>query len=334
MKRMSPIFTRALAGWVVALLLAACGGNAATPAQTTAGLEKPMLTVGFGPFAGNDVANRLPDFAKKHGLTVQTTIIRAGADLLTALYTGQIDSALLTYTYLYQSLDRGTPVVALASNVKGGTTILMSKKLGIAAGDYPGLKALVASRAASGKKLVFASNKPSINYAVGYLDLTSHGIDMHQLDYKDSIDLTVLPQMVASGQADLSFMGEPQGTLAERLNLGSAFATPAKAVNTEFLALKTFADKYPRTAKALVASIFDASAYLKSHLDETARDVAHFSGVAEDVATDALKRYTLDSRLDLPAAKELAGLLYREGLVKTDYSDKIKEYLLTNLQPS
>lgn len=334
MTRWTPRRMRVLVLAIAGALLVGCGGAQSSPGPAASGLEKSTVTVAFGPFAGNDVANRLPDFAKKHGLTVQTTIIRAGADLLTALVTGQVDVALLTYTYQFQALDRGTPVVALASNVKGGTTILMSKKLGIQPGDYNALKALIASRAASGKKLVFTSNKPSINFAVGYLDLATHGIDMHQLDYKDSIDLTVLPQIVSSGQADFALMGEPQGILAERQGFGVTFATPPKAVNTEFLALKSFADKYPKTARAVVASIFDASAYLKAHPDETAKDVAHFSGVPGDVAADALKRYTFDSRLDPAAAKELAGLLYQEGLVKNDYGNRVNDYLMINLQPS
>jgi len=65
-------------GLVVALALfaAACTGSAPAPGaakdKTTAGdtakLEKTKTVLGWGMYAGNDVANRLPVFAKMIGL--------------------------------------------------------------------------------------------------------------------------------------------------------------------------------------------------------------------------------------------------------------------------
>lgn len=324
------------------LLLTACTAAAPEPAKDTAGAgapgkpEKAKMVLGWGMYAGNDVAYRLPEFAKKNGLEVELLSVRAGPDLLTALVNGQVDVALLTYTYLFQSLDQGLDMVAIASNIKGGTRVVTAEKLAVASGDFKALQELAKQQAASGKKLVIVASKPTINYTLGYLSLVQNGVDVDGLfDFQDVPDFSLHTQMLSSGAADIIITGEPGAALAVAKGWGRSFHypydTPAGALNTEFLALRSFAQQNPNTARALVRSIRETSAYLSSNKEENVKDVVNFTGLDAALAREALNNVTPDVSLDFVAAKTLAKTLFEKGLVKKDYSEGLESRLLTDL---
>ena len=327
---------------VLALMAAACTAAPPEPARDKAAAgatgkpEKAKMTLGWGMYAGNDVAYRLPEFARNNGLEVELLSVRSGPDLLTALINGQVDVALLTYTYLFQSLDQGLDMVAVASNIKGGTRIVTSEKLNLAAGDFKGLQELAQQRAASGKKLMIVASRPTINYTLGYLSLTQNGVDVDGLfDFQDVADFSLHTQMLSAGAADLIITGEPGAALAVGQGWGRSFHypydTPAGALNTEFLALRSFAQQSPNTARALVKSIRETSAHLSANKEENVKDVVNFTGLDAALAREALNNVTPDVNLDVGAAKTLAKTLFEKGLVKKDYSEGLESRLLTDL---
>jgi ABC-type nitrate/sulfonate/bicarbonate transport system substrate-binding protein len=244
--------------------------------------------------------------------------------------------ALLTYTYLFQSLDQGLDIVAIASNIKGGTRIVTSEKLPVAAGDFKALQELASQRAASGKKLIIIGSKPSINYTLGYLSLVQNGVNVDGLfDVQDVADFSLHTQMLSSGAADLIITGEPGAALAVGKGWGRSFHypydTPAGALNTEFLAQRSFVQQNPTTARTLVKSIRDASAYLSANKEENVKDVVNFTGLDPALAREALNNVTPDVNLDVNAAKTLAKTLFGSGLIKKDYSEGLENRVLTDL---
>jgi NitT/TauT family transport system substrate-binding protein len=317
------------------LFLTGCGGSSSAPAGSTA-LEKTSITLGWGKFAGNDVANRLPDFSKKYGLTITLQPVNSGPDLLTGLVTGQIDVALLTWTYLFQAQDKNIDVVAVASNIKKGTGLVVNKKLGLTPGDYNALLTLAQQRAASGKKLRFIGAKTSINFTLGYLSLKQHGIDVDKLmDIQDVPVASLHPQLMQQNAADLESTGEPYA--AQAVLNGSAdlfsypYDTPAGALNTEFLALRNFVTKNPNTAKAFVNAVKDTASYLNAHQSEEATDVVNYTGLPQAVVDAALKDVQPNVQLDLNAAKALATAMFDQKIVQNDYSSKIAKLAYPNL---
>lgn len=330
---------RLLAALAVALVgigTSGCGGSNEPAASSGSALEKPSLVLAWGKYAGNDVAYRLPEFASKYGLKVELLEVRSGPDLLTAVATGQADVGLLTYTYLFQALDQGIDLTAIASNVRGGTRILISNSLQVPPGDYGELKKLAEARAAAGQKLKLIGSKPSINYTLGYLSLEQNGMDVEQLfDFQDVADFSLHAQMLNAGAADLVVTGEPGAAQAVVNNWGRTFDypynTPAGALNTEFLAKKSFVTDNPNTAKAFVKAVSDASAYLAQNKEENVSDVVQFTGLEPTVAREALNNVTPDVRLNVDAAKALAKTLFEQNLVKKNYAETLDQHVETGL---
>jgi ABC-type nitrate/sulfonate/bicarbonate transport system substrate-binding protein len=330
-------------GMIAALTLLAAACTPApqvAPDKSGAGApgkpETSKVVLGWAPYANGGVGYRLPEFAKKHGIEVESVVIRAGPDLLTAVINGQVDVGILTYTYLLQALDQGVDMAAVASNMKGGTRIVTSEKLNLAAGDFKGLQELAQQRAASGKKLTIVASRPTINYTLGYLSLTQNGVDVDGLfDFQDVVDFSLHTQMLSSDAADLIITGEPGAALAVGKGWGRSFHypydTPAGALNTEFLALRSFAQQSPNTARALVKSIRETSAHLSANKEEHVSDVVKFTGLEAPLAREALNNFTPNVSLDVGAARTLAKILFEKGLVKNDHSEGLESRLLTDL---
>lgn len=329
----------AIAGAIVFLAVAACGGSGSAPSSQGQGsnaLEKPSLNVNWSKFAGNDAGYRLPDFAKKYGLQINLVEAASGSDALTAILSGQTDFGQCTYTYLFQGRDQGADMVAIADNATGGTAIVTSNKLNLAPGDYNALLALAQQRASSGNKLKLLTNNVSINYALGYLSLKKHGIDVDKLFTIDNvISFALHPQQLGSGADDIAITGEPGATQIVDKKLGKFFSypydSPAGSINTEWCALRSFVTKYPNTAKAVVKAIYDTEKYLSSHPQEEAQDVVNFTGLDPSTAAGALKDVHHPGQLDVAGCNALAGQLYQFKLVKNDYTGKCASFVLTDL---
>jgi ABC-type nitrate/sulfonate/bicarbonate transport system substrate-binding protein len=319
------------------LATAACGGGSSNSgAGSSTKLEKTTLNVNWSKFAGNDAGYRLPEFAKKQGLEVNLIEAATGSDTLTAIVSGQTDFGQCTYTYIFQGRDQGADMVAIASNATGGTAIITSNKLNVAAGDYDGLKALAEQRAASGNKMKLLSNNVSINYALGYLTLKKHGIDVEKLFTLDNVlNFGIHPQQMSSGADDIAITGEPGATTMVSKKFGKLFAYPydsaGGSINTEWCALRSFATKYPNTAKAAVKVINATKQYLTANPKEETQDVVNFSGLDPAIAADALKNVKHPQELNVAGCDALAQVLYDFKLVKNNYSGKCSSFLLTDL---
>lgn len=319
---------------ILTVMAIAWGGGAARGASVA--LEKPDIVLGWGKFAGNDVANRLPEFAKKYGLNIHLQPTASGPDQLTALVTGHMDVVLLTWTYLFQAQDSKLDVVAIASNIKKGTAIIVNSKLGVRGGDWMGLAALAKQRAVAGHKLRFVGARTSINFTLGYLSLKQHGVDVDRLmDIQDVPQFPLHPQLMQQNAADLESTGEPFATQAVLNGSAILFAypydTPAGTLNTEFLTMRTFVTKAPRTARAFARAVRDTAAYLKAHPGEEVEDVINYTGLARDVVEVSLKDVEPSASLDLKAAAELAATMHRQKIVRQDYSGVIDRLAYPNL---
>jgi ABC-type nitrate/sulfonate/bicarbonate transport system substrate-binding protein len=331
---------RRLAG-VGAVLVAAvaCGGGStgtSTASAPPAQLEKTTLNVNWSKFAGNDAGYRLAGFAQKYGLQINLVEAASGSDALTAIVSGQTDFGQCTYTYLFQGRDQGADMVAIANNATGGTAIVTSNKLNLGSGDYVALKTLAEQRAASGSKLKLLTNNVSINYALGYLTLQKHGIDVNSLFTIDNVlNFGLHPQQLASGGDDIAITGEPGATTIVAKKFGKFFANPydsaGGSINTEWCALRSFVTKYPNTAKAAVKAIYDTENYLTAHPSEEAQDVVNFTGLDSAIAADALKNVHHPGKLDVTGCDALGQVLFDFKLVKNNYSGKCSSFVLTDL---
>lgn len=255
--------------------------------------EKPNLAIGFIPLTdcASVVMASVKGFDKKYGLTIKPSKEASWAAVRDKLVNGELDAAHVLYGLVYGvQLGIGGPkkdMAVLATINNNGQAISLSNQLkakGVK--DGAGLARLVK---AEPREYTFAQTFPTGTHAMWlYYWLAAHGID----PFRDVKNIVVPPpQMVANmrvGNMDGFCVGEPWNARAIRDNIGFTAVTtqdvwkdhPEKVLGTT----AEFVQKYPNTARAMVAAVLDASKYIDAmaNRSEVAKVIAAKSYVNTD----------------------------------------------------
>jgi nitrate/nitrite transport system substrate-binding protein len=255
--------------------------------------EKTDVKIGFIPLTdcASVVVAAAKGFDKQYGITITPSKEASWASVRDKTVNGELDAAHVLYGLVYGvHLGIGGPkqdMAVLANLNHNGQAITLSNQLrakGVT--DGASLARLVT---AEPKEYTFAQTFPTGTHAMWlYYWLATYGID----PFRDVKNITVPPpQMVANmrlGNMDGFCVGEPWGARAIRDNIGfTAAATqdiwedhPEKVLGTT----AEFVQKYPNTARAMVAAILDASKYIDDmkNRNEVAKLIAGKSYVNTD----------------------------------------------------
>ena len=233
--------------------------------------EKPEVKIGFIPLtdcASVAIAAEM-GFDKKYGLKITPSKEASWAAVRDKLVNGEIDASHVLYGLIYGvqlGLSGPKKDMAILMNLNhNGQAITLSNQLkekGVKDGTT--LKALVDKEK---REYTFAHTFPTGTHAMWiYYWLAAHGIH----PFADVKTITVPPpQMVANmrvGNMDGYCVGEPWNARAIHDNIGFTAITtqdiwkdhPEKVLGTTL----EFVQKYPNTARAMIAAILDASKYI------------------------------------------------------------------------
>lgn len=233
--------------------------------------EKPEVKIGFIPLtdcASVAIAAEM-GFDKKYGLKITPSKEASWAAVRDKLVNGEIDASHVLYGLIYGvqlGLSGPKKDMAILMNLNhNGQAITLSNQLkekGVK--DGATLKTLVDKEK---REYTFAHTFPTGTHAMWiYYWLAAHGIH----PFADVKTITVPPpQMVANmrvGNMDGYCVGEPWNARAIHDNIGFTAITtqdiwkdhPEKVLGTTL----EFVQKYPNTARAMIAAMLDASKYI------------------------------------------------------------------------
>ena len=256
--------------------------------------EKPEVKIGFIPLtdcASVAIASEM-GFDKKYGIKITPSKEASWAAVRDKLVNGELDASHVLYGLIYGvQMGIGGPKkdMAVLMNLNhNGQAITLSNQLkekGVV--DGKSLKALIDKEK---REYTFAHTFPTGTHAMWiYYWLAAHGIH----PFNDVKTITVPPpQMVANmrvGNMDGYCVGEPWGARAIHDKIGFTAATtqdiwkdhPEKVLGTTL----EFVQKYPNTARAMVAAILEASKYIDTMTNRT--KVAGIIATKSYVNTDA-----------------------------------------------
>ena len=256
--------------------------------------EKPEVKIGFIPLtdcASVAIASEM-GFDKKYGIKITPSKEASWAAVRDKLVNGELDASHVLYGLIYGvQMGIGGPKkdMAVLMNLNhNGQAITLSNQLkekGVV--DGKSLKALIDKEK---REYTFAHTFPTGTHAMWiYYWLAAHGIH----PFNDVKIITVPPpQMVANmrvGNMDGYCVGEPWGARAIHDKIGFTAATtqdiwkdhPEKVLGTTL----EFVQKYPNTARAMVAAILEASKYIDTMTNRT--KVAGIIATKSYVNTDA-----------------------------------------------
>ncbi|MBD7977441.1 CmpA/NrtA family ABC transporter substrate-binding protein [Serpens gallinarum] len=248
--------------------------------------EKTDLKIGFIPLTdcASVVVAATQGFGSKYGLNIIPSKEASWAGVRDKLNTGELDAAHVLYGMMYGAqLGVAGPqrdMAVLMGLNQNGQAITLSKQLrdaGVTTGEQ-----LAAHVSQSPTPLTFAQTFPTGTHAMWlYYWLAAHGIN----PLSDVKTITVPPpQMVANmrvGNMDGFCVGEPWGARAIFDKVGFTAATsqqiwpdhPEKVLGTT----RSFIERYPNTARALVMSLLEASQFIDASVENrksTARLIA------------------------------------------------------------
>jgi len=247
--------------------------------------EKTEIKIGFIPLTdcASVVMAAEKGFDKKYGIKIIPSKEASWAGVRDKLSNGELDAAHVLYGLIYglqlgvggQKKDMAV-LMSINNNGQGITLSNQIRAKGVT--DGAGLAKLVK---AEPKEWTFAQTFPTGTHAMWlYYWMGTYGID----PFRDVKVITVPPpQMVANMRVDKMdgyCVGEPWNARAIHDKIGFSAATsqdvwtdhPEKVLGTTL----AFAQKYPNTARAMIAAILDASKYIDtmSNRSETAQVIA------------------------------------------------------------
>jgi len=247
--------------------------------------EKAEVKIGFIPLtdcASVAIAAE-KGFDRKYGLKITPSKEASWAGVRDKLVNGELDASHVLYGLIYGlQLGVGGPqkdmAVLMNLNHNGQAITLNNQIKAKGVTDGPGLARLVK---AEPKEWTFAQTFPTGTHAMWlYYWMATYGID----PFKEVKVITVPPpQMVANMRVDKMdgyCVGEPWNARAIHDKIGFTAATtqeiwadhPEKVLGTT----AEFVQKYPNTARAMIAAILEASKYIDTmaNRSEVARIIA------------------------------------------------------------
>lgn len=268
--------------------------------------EKEEVRVGFIPLTdcASVVMASVLGFDKKYGIKIIPSKESSWASVRDKLVNGELDAAHVLYGLLYGvhlgigGNKKDMSVLMTINN--NGQAISLSKQLADkGAVDGSGLAKLIRTEK---REYTFAQTFPTGTHAMWlYYWLAAHGIN----PFQDVKVITVPPpQMVANmrvGNMDGFCVGEPWNHRAIADGIGITATTsqdiwkdhPEKVLGTT----AEFAQKYPNTARALVAAVLEASRWIdaslsnKNKMAETIADKSYVNTSVDVINQRILGRY-------------------------------------------
>lgn len=268
--------------------------------------EKEEVRIGFIPLTdcASVVMASVLGFDKKYGIKIIPSKESSWASVRDKLVNGELDAAHVLYGLLYGvHLGIGgnkKDMAVLMTINNNGQAISLSKQLADkGAVDGAGLAKLIRTEK---REYTFAQTFPTGTHAMWlYYWLAANGIN----PFQDVKVITVPPpQMVANmrvGNMDGFCVGEPWNHRAIADGIGITATTtqdiwkdhPEKVLGTT----SEFAQKYPNTARALVAAVLEASRWIDASLSnkikmaETIADKSYVNTSVNVINQRILGRY-------------------------------------------
>jgi sulfonate transport system substrate-binding protein len=311
--------------WIVAalivpvtmILMSAGGQDSAVRAQAGKKVVRMASARGviFYPLWG------IEPFAEKYGIRTEMIPIMTNADQQRALQTGGADVATQGYVNPAIMAEQNVTNVKIISGLYlGGQNLIMrkgvelkswkeleGKKIGRAPGTFAQVLFILAAEA----------NKVDVS-KINLVNVTAVGTaELQALKNGDLDGLVMFSPTVDRGVVEGYAYYPPCCDISSTAKFGGR--NQLLAANSEFL-------KDRQTAINFLKAYLDAEKYYLQNRDKAIEVAIQYTGVSKDVVDEALKHATLEHRVDVQTAIDIAKEGPKFGFTKADVSDKVASY--------
>jgi sulfonate transport system substrate-binding protein len=311
--------------WIVAalivpvtmILMSAGGQESAVRAQAGKKVVRMASARGviFYPLWG------IEPFAEKYGIRTEMIPIMTNADQQRALQTGGADVATQGYVNPAIMAEQNVTNVKIISGLYlGGQNLIMrkgvelkswkeleGKKIGRAPGTFAQVLFILAAEA----------NNVDIS-KINLVNVTAVGTaELQALKNGDLDGLVMFSPTVDRGVVEGYAYYPPCCDISSTAKFGGR--NQLLGANSDFL-------KDRQTAINFLKAYLDAEKYYLQNRDKAIEVAIQYTGVSKDVVDEALKHATLEHRVDVQTAIDIAREGPKFGFTKADVSDKVASY--------
>ena len=311
--------------WIVAalivpvtmILMSAGGQDSAVRAQAGKKIVRMASARGviFYPLWG------IEPFAEKYDIRTEMIPIMTNADQQRALQTGGADVATQGYVNPAIMAEQNVTNVKIISGLYlGGQNLIMrkgvelkswkeleGKKIGRAPGTFAQVLFILAAEA----------NKVDVS-KINLVNITAVGTaELQALKNGDLDGLVMFSPTVDRGVVEGYAYYPPCCDISSTAKFGGR--NQLLGANSDFL-------KDRQTAINFLKAYLDAEKYYLQNRDKAIEVAMQYTGVSKDVVDEALKHATLEHRVDVQTAIDIAKEGPKFGFTKADVSDKVASY--------
>ena len=303
---------------LMAVLLAACGGDAGTEgdgdAEPTSGTETKQVTVGVIPIL--DVAPIYlgieQGYFSDRGLELTLENAQGGAAIVPAVLSGQFEFGFSNNTSLLLAQSQGLPLKIVAPG---------SSSTSEPGEDFAGVVV------AAGSPIEDAADLAGASVAINTLNNISDTVvrEAVRLDGGDpaavefvELPFPEMPAAVAEGRVDAAFVVEPflaisEGQGARDVASAYALATDDLSVATYFTSAELI-ESDPELVTAFAEAMVESQQYATDNPDEVRRIITTYTQIEEELI-DALTLPAFPGEINADSIQLLADLASTDGLL-------------------
>lgn len=315
---MKSIGSLAAAGSVMlaTVIVAASAGTCAVKAQET---KLVRITTSRGV---NFVALwGIEPFAEKYGLRTQISDTNTNAEMQRYIQSGDVQVGSVGYAQPAIMAEQNVHTVKIIAGIyRGGQNLIIRK--GVEVKSWKDLE---------GKKI----GRPPGTYAAILFTIAAEAnhVDLSKVNLVNTTAAgTAELRALRNGDLDglVMFSPTPDRAVVDGYayypaccDIGS---TREFGDRNQILAANTAFLKDATTAVNFLKAFVEAQDYFQKHPDKAIDLIAQYTGVTKDVVREARQHATLENRVDIDTAVNLAKLGPKFGFTKTDQSDKVPAY--------
>jgi sulfonate transport system substrate-binding protein len=299
------------------MLLSAGGQDSAVRAQASKKVVRIASARGviFYPLWG------MESFAEKYGIRTEMIPIMTNADQQRALQTGGADVATQGYVNPAIMAEQNVTNVKIISGLYlGGQNLIMrkgvelkswkeleGKKIGRAPGTFAQVLFILAAEA----------NNVDVS-KINLVNVTAVGTaELQALKNGDLDGLVMFSPTVDRGVVEGYAYYPPCCDISSTAKFGGR--NQLLGANTDFL-------KDHQTAVNFLKAYLDSEKYYLQNRDKAIEVAIQYTGVSKDVVEEALKHATLEHRVDVQTAIDIASQGPKFGFTKADMSGRVASY--------
>jgi sulfonate transport system substrate-binding protein len=311
--------------WIVAavivpaamMLISAGGEDSAVRAQASTKVVRIASARGviFYPLWG------MAPFAEKYGIRTEMIPVMTNADQQRALQTGGADVATQGYVNPAIMAEQNVTNVKIISGLYlGGQNLIMrkgvelkgwkeleGKKIGRAPGTFAQVLFILAAEA----------NNVDVS-KINLVNVTAVGTaELQALKNGDLDGLVMFSPTVDRGVVEGYAYYPPCCDISSTAKFGGR--NQLLGANSEFLNDR-------QTATSFLKAYLDSEKYYLENRDKAIEVAIQYTGVSKEVVDEALKHATLEHRVDVQTAIDVAREGPKFGFTKADMSDKVAPY--------